>query len=131
MKLSKLSIYLVGAALLLSSSAFAKEKTKGTLNISDPVTLEGKTINPGQYTVEWSGTGPTVQVTFYQGKQVVATFSAHLTDKANRNARNAYGTTAEADGSKSLTAIYLSGNKSFLEVEQQQAGRQTPSNPAQ
>jgi hypothetical protein len=131
MKLSRLSIYLLGAALLLSSSAFAKEKTRGTLNLSDPVTLEGKTINPGQYTVEWSGTGPTVQVTLYQGRQAIATFPAHLTEQTGRNAGNAYGITAEPDGTKSLTAIYIGGNKSFLEVEQQQAGRQTPSNPAQ
>lgn len=131
MKLSKLAIYLLGGALLLSSHALGKERNKGTLRITDPVSVEGKTINPGSYTVEWSGTGPTVQVTLFQGKQAVATFPARLSDQANRNAADAYGTTAEPDGSKSLTAIYLSGNKSFLEVEQQQAGRQPTSNPAQ
>jgi hypothetical protein len=67
MRISKLPVLLFGAALLLSSSAFAAEANKGTLQLTDKVTVEGKPLNSGKYTVEWSGSGPEVQVTLLQG----------------------------------------------------------------
>ena len=105
MKLSKLSLTLFATGLLLCSSALAGETNKLTLTVSDKLTVDGKPLNPGSYTVEWNGTGPTVQVTIRQGKQTVATLSAHLTEQPARNAANAFGSITEPDGSKSLTAI--------------------------
>jgi hypothetical protein len=121
MRISKLPVLLFGAALLLSSSAFAAEANKGTLQLTDKVTVEGKPLNSGKYTVEWSGSGPEVQVTLLQGKQTVATFSAHLTEQASTSPQDAYGTATAPDGSRSLTAIYLAKNRVTLQLDQNAA----------
>ena len=42
---------MLGLALLLASSAFAA--TKGSLQISHPVTVNGTQLKPGDYKVEW------------------------------------------------------------------------------
>jgi hypothetical protein len=118
MKLSKISIAFFGAALLFASSALAGDTNKGTLNVSEQVSVDGKTLNPGTYKVQWDGTGPTVQVTLLQGKQTVATFSAHLTEQSSKNSQNAYTSSPASDGSRALTAIYLGSKHAILEVEQ-------------
>ena len=129
MKILKLSVFLFAAALFTSAAAFAGDNNKITLNLYEKVSVEGKTLNPGQYTVSWEGSGPTVQVTIAQGKQTIANFSAHVAEQAVRNPGNAYGSSVEADGSHALTAIYVGGKRTSLELEQKEARQQT-STPA-
>jgi hypothetical protein len=130
MKLSKLVLSLAGAALLLCSGAVASENNKGTLRLSDKVSLEGKVLAPGTYKVEWQGSGPSVQVTILKDKETVATFSARLSDLTTPSRANAYGTESGADGSRLLTTIYFGGKKFSLQVEQKQAGQSANSQPA-
>jgi hypothetical protein len=125
MKISRMLGTLSGAALLLASTVLAAALNKGTLNVSEKVNVEGKTIDPGTYKVEWNGTGPTVQVTILHGKQTVATFPAQLTEQANKNAVDAYGSATEADGSKQLTAIYIGGKHTVLQLEPSAASQQS------
>src|ERR1700756_4300572 len=100
MKLSKLSLILLGSALLSSSAVLAGDANKGSLQLYEKVNVEGKELKPGHYTVTWEGTGPNVQVTVLQGKQAVATFPAHVTEQATRNAEDAYGSSSETDGTR-------------------------------
>jgi hypothetical protein len=130
MKISRMLGTLSCAALLLASTVLAADLNKGTLNVSEKVNVEGKTIDPGTYKVEWNGTGPTVQVTILHGKQTVATFPAQLTEQANKNAVDAYGSATEADGSKQLTAIYIGGKHTVLQLEQSAASQQSPTQNA-
>ena len=127
MKMSRVSILLFGAAFLFSSAAFAGETNKGTLRLADKVVVDGKPLDPGNYRVEWDGSGPTVQVKLLQGKQAVATLPAHLTEQDNPNSQDGYGTAAEPDGSKALTVIFLSGKRFTLQIDQNEASPQ-PSN---
>lgn len=122
--MSKLLSILFGAALLLSSSAFAREAKKGSLHLSDKVTVQGKSLNSGDYTVEWTGSGSAIQVAILQGKQTVATLSGRLTEQATPNPDNAYGVHEEPDGSRSLTAIYPAHKKVALEFNQSAGGSQ-------
>ena len=124
MKLSKVSILLIGSALVFSSGAFAGDANKGKLLLQDKTIVDGRPLNPGHYTVEWTGTGPTVQVTLLQGKQTVATFPAHVTEQFTPNHDDAYGSTPGPDGSRRLTVIYISGKRTALELEQNQASQQ-------
>jgi type 1 fimbria pilin len=127
MKMSKIAIALFGAALLFSSGAIAKDTNKATLVIADKLNVEGKTVDPGTYKVEWDGNGPTVQVTLLKGKQTVTTFSAHVTEQASKNPGDAYGAVEQADGSKSLSAIYPGGKHAVLEVDQAAAANRQSS----
>jgi hypothetical protein len=129
MKLSKLSLVLFGSALLFSSAAIAGDSNKGSLQLYEKVNVEGKALNPGHYTVTWEGSGPNVQVTVLQGKQTVASFPAHLTEQATKNTEDAYGSSAETDGSRLLTTIYPNGKRFSIEIEQA-AASQPSSTPA-
>ena len=130
MKLSKMATMVFGAALLLASGVMAGETNKTNINLADKVTVEGKTLEPGTYKVEWTGSGPNVQVTISKGKQQVASFPAQLTEQATTNSVTAYSTNAATDGTKSLTAIYVGGKKSILQIEQASAGNQNTSSQA-
>jgi hypothetical protein len=123
MKISRAVSFLFGAALLVSAGAFAGETNKGKLELSDKIDVEGKSLDRGSYTVEWDGSGPTVQVKLLQGKQTVATFPAHLTEQASANPKGAYSTSAEPNGSISLTAIYPEGKRIALQLEHNQASK--------
>jgi len=130
MKLSKVVTTVLGAALLLASAAVAGQNNETNITIADKVTVEGKTIEPGKYQVEWNGNGPNVQVTVAKGKQQVASFPARLTEQQTSNAASAYSTASAADGTKSLTAIYVGGKKYILEVDQTSANREAASTSA-
>jgi hypothetical protein len=127
MKLSKLSLAFFGSALLLSSAALAGESNKGSLVLYESVSVEGKTLNPGKYTITWDGSGPNVQVTVSQGKQTVATFPAHVTEQASRNTEDAYGSAADTTGARSLVAIYPNGKRFSLELESKSASQPSTS----
>ena len=124
MKLSKVSILLIGSALVFSSAALAGDANKGKLRLQNRTIVDGKPLNPGNYAVEWTGTGPTVEVTLLQGKQPVATFPAHVTEQPKPNDSDAYGSAPEPDGSSRLTAIYISGKKTALELKQNHVSQQ-------
>ena len=124
MKLSKASILLIGSAVVFSSAALAGDTNKGKLRLQNKIIVDGKALNPGHYTVEWTGTGPTVQVTLLQGQQAVATFPAHITEQPTVDHDDAYGSALQPDGSSRLTTIYFGGKRTALELEQYEAGQQ-------
>ena len=128
MKKSRIGITLFGAALLFSASAFAGNGNKGALRLDENVTVDGTPLQPGNYRVEWNGNGPDVQVSLLKGNQTVATFPAHLAEQTQPNQADAYGSTDEPNGSKSLTAIYFSGKRYFLQIEDNAANQRNTSN---
>jgi hypothetical protein len=120
MKASKISKgLLLGLALLLATSVFAANK--GTLQVSDPVTVNGKQIGAGDYTVKWEGTGPNVELSILQGKNVVATVPARMVDLDRAPSRDSAVTVVNPDGHKSLNEIRFSGKKYAFAVGAQTA----------
>jgi hypothetical protein len=107
MKASK-SLFL-GLALLLATSAFAINK--GSLSIQEPVTVNGTKIAPGDYKVQWEGTGPNVELSITQGKKVVAKVPAHMVDLGAPSPSDAAVVKNNGDGVKSLSEVRLGGKK--------------------
>jgi hypothetical protein len=113
MKSSRISKgLLLGLALLLATSAFAANK--GSLKVSDPVTVSGKSLAAGEYTFKWEGNGPNVELSFLHGNKVIATTSARMIDLD----RSAYSDTSVVrrndDGSRTLSEIRFAGKKYAL-----------------
>jgi hypothetical protein len=121
MKMSRISTLLLSSTLLFSSAALAGQANKGKLQLADRIVVDGKPLEPGNYRVEWDGSGSSVQVKLLQGKQVVATLPAHLTEQADANPQDSYSTATEADGSKALTAIYPNGKRLALQFDRSAA----------
>lgn len=115
MKFATVSKSLVlGLALLLASIAFAA--TKANLQLNHPVTINGTTLKAGDYKVQWEGSGPNVELSILQGKNVVAKASAHVVDLETPAANNAAVTRENPAGPNSLAGIRFQGKKFALEL---------------
>ncbi len=126
MKFATVSKSLVlGLALLLASSAFAG--TKANLQLSNPVTLNGTTLKPGDYKVQWEGSGPNVEVSFLQGKNVVAKAPAHVVELQTAAPNDAAVTRKNDSGPSTLAGLRFEGKKVALELGEASDGRQAGS----
>lgn len=115
MKLMTISKSLVlGSALLLASSAFAA--TKAQLHLSTPTTVNGTQLKAGDYKLEWDGTGPNVEVSVVQGKNVVAKTSAKVVDLPSASSNNAAVVKKNDDGSSTLAGVRFEGKRFALEL---------------
>jgi hypothetical protein len=106
-------------ALLLSTSAFAA--SKGSLNISEPVTVGGQQLSPGAYQVKWEGTGPEVQVSILSQGKLVTTVPAHLIELSQKGHDDAAVWNKNDDGSRSLQEIDFAGKNYALDFRVQPA----------
>jgi hypothetical protein len=79
MRSVKYVFLLTGLALLLPLSALAKNSgNEGKFTVSEPVQVGSTQLKPGDYKVQWDGSGDAVQVKILQGKKTVATSSGKI-----------------------------------------------------
>ena len=116
---------LLGLALLLASSAFAA--TKAQLHLQSTTTINGTQLKPGDYKLEWDGTGPSVEVSIIQGRTVLAKTSAKLVDLQSASANDAAIVNRNDDGTSSLIGVRFEGKKYALELGQSSEGMQAGS----
>jgi hypothetical protein len=116
---------MLGLALLLASGAFAA--SKGTLQLSNPTSVNGTKLKPGEYKVEWEGSGPAVELSIKQGKNVIAKVPARVVDLNIAAANDAAVTRANGDGTSSLTGVRFQGKKFELEFGEASDGMQAGS----
>jgi hypothetical protein len=126
MKRSTLTTSLVlSLAVLLTTSVFAAA-AGGSLKISDPATVGGKQLAPGEYKVKWEGTGDNIQVSILKGKDVVATVPARMRDLNQSSNVDAAVVRKNDDGSRSLSEIRFYGKKFALSLGEESAKANSP-----
>jgi hypothetical protein len=111
--------FALGLALLLATAAFAANK--GSMQLLDSVTVSGKQLPAGDYSVKWDGTGPNVALSIMKGKKVVAETSARLIDLSQTPASDSAVVKSNDDGSRSLAEIHFGGKKYALAIGQETA----------
>jgi hypothetical protein len=126
MNVSRSLLGLAGVSLLLAGGAFAGAVSKGSLRLYENVTIQGRQIPAGDYRLEWTGSGPDVQVTILNGKETVATVPSRLIPVATKGGSDGYATSKQQDGSLSVTEIFFSGKKYELQVGQESAANPQP-----
>jgi hypothetical protein len=119
---------LLGLALLLATSVFAANTNKGSLQVTDPVTVNGKQLPAGDYTVRWDGAGPNVELNIMRGKNVIATAPAHMVDLNQSPNRDSVVTIVNSDGRRSLNEIRFSGKKYALAINPESASAESGTN---
>jgi hypothetical protein len=112
---------LLGLALLLATSAFAAANNKGSVEFLTPVTVGGKQLPAGDYSVKWDGNGPNVELNILKGNKVVLTTPARLIDLGQKPDSSAAVVKQDSDGSRSLTEIHFSGKKYALAIGSESA----------
>jgi len=115
MKFATVSKSLVmGLAVLLASSAFAA--TKADLQLNNPVLVNGTQLKPGDYKIQWDGSGPNVELSIIQGKNVVAKVPAHIVELPAPATYNAAVTHKNDSGPNSLAGVRFQGKKTAIEL---------------
>jgi hypothetical protein len=116
MKLSTMCKNLLpGLALLLATSAFAASNVnKGSIEVLEPLTVSGHQLPPGQYKLQWDGTGSDAELMILSNGKLMATVPAQLLDLSQAERDNATVTRTNDDGSQSLTQIDFVGKKYAL-----------------
>jgi hypothetical protein len=94
--------------LVVSMAAMAAESTKVT--VSQPCTLNGTQIAPGDYKVTWDVAGGKAQVNITSGKKSVATSEAKVME---RETANQY-TAVVRDDSGMIKRVLVGGKKTVL-----------------
>ena len=98
--------------LLSVSKAMAE---KGSVEISENTTVNGKVLRAGTYQLKWSGTG-NVDLTFLKGGKVIATVPARTVPLQEKSPNDSATTTKNDDGSRSLVEIEFSNKKYGLSL---------------
>lgn len=110
----------LACVVLLAASAFAVNK--GSLQVNNDVSINGKQLKAGNYSVTWEGDGPEVQLSILNGKKVVAETSAKVVNMDKAPAANQAVVNRSADGSATLTEIRFSGKKFALAISPNASG---------
>jgi hypothetical protein len=116
---------IMGLALLLASSAFAA--TKAELSLRSAATVNGTKLKAGDYKLLWDGSGPNVEVSIMQGKNVVAKVPAKLVDLQSPAQYNAALLKSNDDGTSTLAGARFEGKKFGLDLSDMGDGMQAGS----
>ena len=108
----------------LSLSAIAKDKNETRISLSDSVQVGTTGLKPGDYTLQWEGNGPDVQVKVLSGKNLVATIPAKLAQSTSGHADAI--TTRMVSNVKTLDEVDFAGGKRSL-VFEEATGTKSPS----
>ena len=99
MKASRFTLGAI-AVVLLSVSGWASDRMKANIQIYKTVNVGSTQLAPGEYEITWTGSGTSAEATFSQGKKVIATVPAQLTQE-----RSGYSSPALRTDSVSNTLI--------------------------
>ena len=107
---------LLTAFLLFGMSAFAGNANKGSFQLQHPTNVAGKQLAPGNYTVQWDGSGDQVSVKIYQGKKEMASTSAQVVKIDRPASYDQTITTSGDNGASSLSEIRFRGKTFALRL---------------
>ena len=118
MKQIKYAALLSMLALLSSVSALARDKNQHSVEIPDSVQVGDTQLTPGNYRVEWQGTGPQIQVNFVRDGRTVATVPGTLKTNDAKVTQDDIVTDTTGANTKTLEKIDFGRNKESLVFEQ-------------
>jgi hypothetical protein len=116
---STLFFRIIFATLVLAfaTSAFAaSDSHKSSFQISAATQVNGTTLPAGEYTAQWEGSGPTVQVNILQGKKVMATVPAQVIALDSKAPDTQAEVLNGTKGERELKALQFAGKKVSLQL---------------
>ena len=108
-----LVLFLVAASAV---SAFAGGNHQN-VTLTKPAVINGTELKPGDYKVQWTGSGDAVQVSFLQGKTTIATAPAKLIENDPSVYSDSVIVRKGADGSRILGGLQFGSKKQSLMFE--------------
>ena len=118
MKLIKYPVLLSMLALLSSVFALARDNNQHSVEIPDALQVGSAQLQPGNYKVEWQGTGPEVQVKFLRNGKTVATVPGTLKTNNTQVVQADVVTGTTSANTRTLQEIDFGHNKESLIFQQ-------------
>jgi hypothetical protein len=103
-------------------SAYAARDNARSVEIFDVVQIGTTELKPGNYKVEWQGTGPVVEVSFRRNGKTVATVPGTLKTNDDQVTQDAIETEATGTGRSTLKEIDFGHQKEALVFGQDPGG---------
>lgn len=100
--------------LVFPFCAFGRDRNQRSVDIADTVRVGSTQLKPGNYKLEWQGTGSTVQVSFLMDGKTVATAPATLQTNDKRVTEDDVVTGKTSANTKALEEIDFSRQKEAL-----------------
>lgn len=108
MKSQKKFILAAIFVVVFSIAAVAADKSHATITVYHPAQLGSTLVAPGEYDLNWTGTGNDVKVTLSKGKKVLVTAPAKVVEERNPDAGDGAVSIAQTgSGTAKLTGIQL------------------------
>ena len=115
----RITYALMSFAMLFATTAFAADK--GSLHVQS-TTMAGTTLlHAGEYTVQWEGPGPDVELKIKLHNRVKATVPAKVIPLDQPLREDAAILDNDGNGGRRLLEIRFFGKKFFLQIEPQSA----------
>jgi hypothetical protein len=105
---------MTGIAMLFATTALAAEK--GSMKLFDPTLVNGVQLSPGDYALQWDGTGNNLQVQILQGKKIIATTAGALVQLKAPASQNMTSTRRAENNAKALTEVEFRGKSYALAI---------------
>ena len=123
MKTSYFKAVLSQTCLLgFGGNAYAARDNARSVEIFDVVQIGNTELKPGNYKVEWQGTGTAVQVSFQQNGKTVVTVPGTLKMNDDQVTQDATATEATSAGTSTLKEIDFRHLKKALVFDRNPAG---------
>lgn len=116
MKVLRLFAILFAGSLLLSTAALAVKTNKKTIHLYEDAKVKGTVLHPGDYKVEWNGSGPNVSLDIVHDGTTVATVPARVVAENTAHEHDGYILRPAKNGGKSIEEIFFSGKKYDLKI---------------
>ena len=102
----------LGLACLLGfgGHAYAARNNAHSIDISQVIQIGGTTLKPGNYKLEWQGSGSAVQVSFQQNGKTLVTVSGTLKTNDDQVTQDATVTEGTSSGTLTLKEIRLNAD---------------------
>jgi hypothetical protein len=103
-------------------SSYAARNNAHSVEISDAVQIGGTKLKPGNYKVEWQGSGPAVEVSFLRNGKTVVTVPGTLKTNDDQVTQDSILTEATGTGTSTLKEIDFRHLKQALVFDQNPGG---------
>jgi hypothetical protein len=106
-------VILAALVVMVPLSAFARPKNERKVTITDTVQVGTTQLKAGIYKVEWSGTGPQLNVSFLKNNKTIATAQGKMLEKNEKATRDTV-VLKTMGNTKRLEEIDFGGRKNAL-----------------
>ena len=118
-KLRGLSLAVVTFSLMVTVAGFARDKNHHSVVIPETLQVGTTRLTPGEYTMQWTESGATAEVSFVQNGKSVAQAPAKIVNLARPSASDSLTTRTETGNTVALEEVEFGGHKeafSFIDT---------------